>query len=109
MHMNPQRGAALPMTLIFLFVLTVLGISALRTTSLEQRMALNVQETRRAFEAAESGLSNAFNDPGSLVLGEVQTGTEYYGSTSDGSFATAQWSATLIGWSDPPRKAATSK
>jgi type IV pilus assembly protein PilX len=52
-----QRGAALVVALILLLVLTLLGVAALRTTTLEERMAANSQERNRAFHAAESGLT----------------------------------------------------
>lgn len=57
-----QSGAALVMALVILLVLTLLGISAMRTSSLEQLMAGNVQEMMRAFEAADSGTEKALVD-----------------------------------------------
>jgi len=57
-----QRGMALVFALIVLLILTILGVSALRTSSLEQLMSGNTQEQTRAFEAADSGLSRALND-----------------------------------------------
>jgi len=59
---NGQRGMALVFALIVLLILTILGVSALRTSSLEQLMSGNTQEQTRAFEAADSGLSRALND-----------------------------------------------
>ena len=60
---NPgQRGMALVFALVVLLILTILGVSGLRTSSLEQLMSGNVQEQTRAFEAADSGLSRALND-----------------------------------------------
>lgn len=54
-----QTGTALVMALVFLLVLTILGLSAMRTSSLEQLMAGNVQESLRAFAAAESASTAA--------------------------------------------------
>ncbi|MFC1665480.1 PilX N-terminal domain-containing pilus assembly protein [Pseudomonadota bacterium] len=51
-----QRGAALAVSLVFLLVLTIIGINSLGTTSLEERMSGNLQEQNRAFQAAESGV-----------------------------------------------------
>lgn len=62
-----QRGAALAMALMILFVLTIIGIAAMGTTSLEAKMATNHQEMNRAFEAAETGLALAAN-PTNLTL-----------------------------------------
>jgi type IV pilus assembly protein PilX len=51
-----QRGVALVMALVFLLLLTMLGVSALSTTSLEEKMAGNTKERNTAFQAAESAL-----------------------------------------------------
>ncbi|HYA37979.1 MAG TPA: PilX N-terminal domain-containing pilus assembly protein [Candidatus Methylomirabilis sp.] len=57
-----QRGMALVFALVVLLILTILGVSSLRTSSLEQLMAGNTQEQTRALEAADSGLSRALHD-----------------------------------------------
>jgi hypothetical protein len=57
-----ERGAVLVVALILLTVLTLLGVSALNSTSLEERMASNTQELYRTTLAAEAGLDLAFND-----------------------------------------------
>lgn len=54
-----QQGAALVVTLILLLVLTVLGITALRTTFLEERMARHAMDRAMAMESAESALREA--------------------------------------------------
>ena len=56
-----QRGVALVMALVFLLLLTILGIAALNTTSLEEKMAHNVKDRNLAFQAAESALIVAEN------------------------------------------------
>lgn len=56
-----QRGVALVMALVFLLLLTILGIAALNTTSLEEKMANNVKDRNLAFQAAESALIVAEN------------------------------------------------
>jgi len=56
---NKQSGAVLAVSLIFLVLLTIIGISNLRTTSLEQRMAGNSRDQHLAFEAAEASLRQA--------------------------------------------------
>ena len=58
---NQQRGMALVFALVVLLILTILGISTLRTSSLEQLMSGNTQEQTRAYEAADSGASQALN------------------------------------------------
>lgn len=51
-----QQGVALVMALVFLLLLTIIGIGALNTTSLEEKMANNVKDRNLAFQAAESAL-----------------------------------------------------
>lgn len=63
-----QRGMALVMALAILLILTILGVAAMSTTNLQEKMAGNVQEQTRAFEAAESGLSRILTTSGALVL-----------------------------------------
>ena len=73
-----QRGVALIMSLVILLILTILGISAMGTSSLEQKMSGNIQEGTHAFEAAESGLNQAFNASGALSLSGTTTNTYNY-------------------------------
>ena len=54
-----QRGAVLVVSLVLLVVLTLLGVSVMNVTQLEERMAGNSQEMNQAFHSAETGLSSA--------------------------------------------------
>jgi len=58
-HYKNQSGSALIVSLSILLVLTILGISSLRTTSLEEKMAGNSRDAQTAFEAAEAALREA--------------------------------------------------
>jgi type IV pilus assembly protein PilX len=51
-----QQGFVLVMALVFLVLLTILGVSALNTTSLEEKMAGNTKDRNLAFQAAETAL-----------------------------------------------------
>ncbi len=51
-----QRGATLIVALVFLFILTILGIASMGSNTLEQRMAANTKDQNVAFQAAESAL-----------------------------------------------------
>lgn len=53
------RGMALFISLVLLLVLTILGVSAVQTTSLETRMARNEHDVLLAFQSAESALRDA--------------------------------------------------
>lgn len=59
LHMQHQKGSALIVSLSILLVLTVLGVSAMRNISLEEKMAGNARDAQVAFEAAEAGLRDA--------------------------------------------------
>lgn len=56
---HTQRGTALVMTLVFLVLLTMLGITAINTSTLEEKMAGNSKDQNLAFQAAETALSAA--------------------------------------------------
>jgi type IV pilus assembly protein PilX len=56
MSTGNERGAALIVALIFLVVLTLLGVGAMRTTNLQERMAGSLRDSNLAFQAAESAL-----------------------------------------------------
>jgi hypothetical protein len=68
-----ERGTALIMSLVILMILTILGITAMSTASLEERMSGNTQESTRAFQAAESGLNEALNTAGALDLNKTDS------------------------------------
>jgi len=58
-YKNKQEGVVLFMSLVMLLLLTVLGVSSIQTTTLQQRMARNAIDSNLAFQAAESALRDA--------------------------------------------------
>lgn len=54
-----QSGSVLIVSLIFLLLLTVVGVSAMNMTRLEERMAGNFRDHEMAFQAAEAALMDA--------------------------------------------------
>ena len=58
-HLKNQSGAVLAVSLIFLLLLTIIGITSLRTTSLQERMAGNTRDQYLAFQAAEGAIREA--------------------------------------------------
>ena len=54
-----QQGVALIMAMVFLMILTIIGVTVMSTTSLQEKMAGNVQDKHSAFQAAESALRDA--------------------------------------------------
>lgn len=51
-----QRGVALVMAMVFLMILTIIGVTVMSSTALQEKMAGNVQDKNLAFQAAESAL-----------------------------------------------------
>jgi len=64
-----QRGIALVTSLIFLAILTIVGVTAARMASLEERMAGNMRDRDIALRAAEMGLRDAERDIMNAVPG----------------------------------------
>lgn len=51
-----QRGIVLVTSLIFLLVLTLIGVTAMQGTTMQERMSGNMQDRNVAFQAAEVAL-----------------------------------------------------
>jgi type IV pilus assembly protein PilX len=51
-----QKGAVLIVSIIVLLVLTLISVTAMQTTSLEEKMAGNMRNKNLAFQAAEAAL-----------------------------------------------------
>ncbi|MFQ5760268.1 MAG: PilX N-terminal domain-containing pilus assembly protein [Acidiferrobacterales bacterium] len=56
-----ERGVALVMAMTFLLILTLIGVTTLSTTVLEEKMAGNMQDKNTAFQATESALRSGEN------------------------------------------------
>ena len=54
-----QRGAALIISLIFLLLMTLIGVTSMQTTTLQERMAGNARDRNLALQSAEAGLRQA--------------------------------------------------
>ena len=61
-----QGGMALATVVIFLIILSIIGITGMRNTVMEQKMSSNMQDLNHAFQLAESGIVRAANDAGFL-------------------------------------------
>jgi hypothetical protein len=62
-----QQGVVLVTALVFLVILTLLGITSMSTNTLEERMAANSQDMNRAFQTAETGVAQAFSAAGTFA------------------------------------------
>ena len=78
-----QRGTALIMSLVILMILTILGVTAMGTATLEERMAGNTQELNKAFQAAESA--------GSLDLNVATTNDFTYAASNSSASVTTEF------------------
>jgi len=80
-----QSGAVLFTALVMMVLMTLLAVTMMGNTAIDEKMAQNSQEQNRAFQAAETGIemaladvnvlktSHGFNDDGSRTDGAVVT------------------------------------
>lgn len=55
--MKRMNGATLAVSLLLLFVITLLGVSTIQTSQMQEKMTANLQDKERSFSAAESALA----------------------------------------------------
>lgn len=67
-----QSGAALITGLIFLVVLSMIGVTAARMSTLEERMSGNMRDRSIAMQAAELALRDAERDVSNAVAGSAR-------------------------------------
>ncbi|MGH8321277.1 MAG: pilus assembly PilX family protein [Gammaproteobacteria bacterium] len=77
-HTSRQDGFVLIVALILLLVLTLLGLAAAMSSSLEERMAANARNHDLAFQSAEAGLSAAYSG----ILQGLWSNADYAGNTN---------------------------
>ncbi|HEY1436879.1 MAG TPA: PilX N-terminal domain-containing pilus assembly protein [Casimicrobiaceae bacterium] len=75
-----QAGMSLFPALMFLLVLAVLGVSALNSTVMQEKMVSNTKDVNLAFQAAEAGLRDAEAD----VVINITSGTIFSSSCTRG-------------------------
>ena len=106
-----QSGAVLVTALVLLVILTLLGLSTMTTSILEERMAANSQEVNRSFHAAAAGLIAAFQSP--LVVNTstpVPVQLTVATATAGGYVANAEYQVSWRTTTTPPgRSSDTSK
>ncbi len=64
---NSQRGGALLVAMVMIFMLSIMGVSVMRSSTLEKRMTINAIQSSATFQAAESASNLALNDPDNLM------------------------------------------
>lgn len=70
-----QHGAVLIVSLLLLLIMTVLGVTALSTNSLEEHIAGNLRDQDLAFQASESGVRACEGDVLNNILAGQFTAT----------------------------------
>ena len=70
-----ERGASLVIALMILLILTLIGISALQTTTQETSIAGNERLYNRAFYTSDAGIDYFFSTSGSYLLTPNTGGT----------------------------------
>lgn len=90
-----QRGASLVVGMILMVLITMLGLTTLGTSLLEERMAANARDRIRAFEAAEAALR--------LCESAIDPNTTSFSATGgDGGMFNnvdpGRWQADWAGW-----------
>ena len=94
-----QRGISLVIVMLFLVMLTILGLTAVRTATLEEKMTGNDRDHQIAFEAAEAALRDAeleaFRslDPGSGFTAACTAGLCLPSVTATPQQLTVDWSS----------------
>ncbi len=59
---HSQSGAVLVVSLIFVLILALVGVSGMRTVIAERAMATNTQYSMESFQAAETAIESAITD-----------------------------------------------
>ncbi len=100
---NTQSGAALVTALMFLVILTMLALSSMTSTTLDEKMAANSVEMNRVFQAAETGLSMAMNDARSFITGNTETSPHEVDNIAIGAL-TIEYRSVYRQQTIPPRQ-----
>jgi type IV pilus assembly protein PilX len=97
--LHRQQGASLVIALMFLIVLTILGLVSVRSSTLHERMAGNDRDRAIAFEAAEAALRDAEVD----ILDNLTPASPFDEDCTNGlctpaTIATPNWQQ--VAWDD---------
>ena len=84
---NRQQGAVLVIALLFLTILTILGVTAMTSTTFEERLAGNTRDRGIAFQAAEAALRDARRDLNGIVIPPPNSNPAYTGGPRNPSIS----------------------
>lgn len=97
-----QQGVALITVLILLLIVTILGLTTSTTSTIDEKMAGNVQESLIAYQVAESGIESALENPALLSQTNTACDDDQYEFTFRGGLDTV-WVCAWEVQSDPAR------
>jgi hypothetical protein len=105
-HLKNQRGVSLVVALMILLVLTLIGISAISTTTFETNIAGNERLYNRAFYTTDSGVDYFFSNGNFYIslpnsLGTVNSITD--GLALGGDYFLINWER-IVSDLGPPKK-----
>ena len=87
-----------------LVILTMLGLSSMRTNTMEERMASNTQEINRAFQTAESGLDTAYADANAFNINNTKANPITTTVTNFGSYGATLTYSNAFRQQTPPKR-----
>lgn len=101
-----QEGVSLVVALLILLVLTLIGISALSTTTFETNIAGNERLYNRAFYTADAGVDYFASAGGSYILqantyGVVDSNAAGLSASLGGDSFTVNWTRRLTDYGPP--------
>lgn len=79
-----QRGVVLIMSMVILFAMTLIGITSMNTTSLEDRISSNSRDRQIAFQAAEAALRQGERNTVDKTDDAFDEASKYDTSCTDG-------------------------
>ena len=92
--MRSQRGAILIISLVILLVMTIIGVAAMQSTVLEEKMAGSLRDKSIAFQAAEAALRDAETTISSGSAPTVGTAAGWYSWGNASRWRDMDWSDT---------------
>ena len=76
-----QRGATLIITLVMLVLITLISVSSMRTSTMDEKMAGNARDRDKAFQAAEAAVQQCLM----LIKNDTYAGTPLTPAASTGT------------------------
>lgn len=103
--LNKQGGAALLVALSFMVVITLISLTAMRSTTTELRLALNNEERVAAEQLAQSAIDSIVSEPTNFIVTGVEDTekTPALDANDISEFAHASVKLTEGATTNPPR------